>query len=136
MFRKKRKTKQWKKTLCLNKCSIKYLFTIIRLYIKYNFHRWKPVDPPPAAPEVCQIIHRDSIDVYNMLWQVYHAFTMHDTIINLSFLTQLTERDCGGGAAGFERSPRKRKVGRSNPSRNKPKSLKQVVTAPLLNARQ
>ena len=33
----------------------------------------------------------------------------------------------------LERSPPKRKVGCSNPSRDRPKSLKQVVTAPLPN---
>ena len=36
---------------------------------------------------------------------------------------------------GLERSPRKRKVECSNPRRDKLKSLKQVVTAPLPNAR-
>ena len=35
-----------------------------------------------------------------------------------------------------ERSPRMRKVGCSNPSRVRSKSLKQVVTAPLQYARQ
>ena len=35
----------------------------------------------------------------------------------------------------IERWPRKRKVGRSNPSSDRPKSLKQVMTAPLTNAR-
>ena len=33
-------------------------------------------------------------------------------------------------------SPRMRKVGCSNPSRDRPKSLKQSMTAPMLNARQ
>ena len=37
--------------------------------------------------------------------------------------------------SGLERSPLKRKVGCSNPSFNRPKSLKQVVTAPLTNTR-
>ena len=37
--------------------------------------------------------------------------------------------------SGLERSPRKRKVGCSNPGRKRPKSLKQIVTAPLPNAR-
>ena len=37
--------------------------------------------------------------------------------------------------SGLEHSPRKRKVGCSNPSRHRPKSLKQEVTAPLPNAR-
>ena len=37
---------------------------------------------------------------------------------------------------GLERSPRKRKVECSNPNRDRLKSLKQVVTAPLPNARQ
>ena len=36
----------------------------------------------------------------------------------------------------LELSPRKRNVGCSNPSRDTPKSLKQSVTAPPLNARQ
>ena len=36
----------------------------------------------------------------------------------------------------LERSPRKRKVGCSNPSRDRPKSIKQVVTDLSLNARQ
>ena len=36
---------------------------------------------------------------------------------------------------GSERSPRKRKVVCSNPRRDKPKSLKQIVTAPLPNTR-
>ena len=35
--------------------------------------------------------------------------------------------------SGLERSPRKRKIGCSNPSSDKPKSFKQVVTAPLPN---
>ena len=35
----------------------------------------------------------------------------------------------------LERSPRKRKVGCSNSNRDRPKSLKQVVTTPLTNAR-
>ena len=35
----------------------------------------------------------------------------------------------------IERLPRKRKVGFSNPNRDRPKLLKQVVTAPLPNAR-
>ena len=35
----------------------------------------------------------------------------------------------------LEWSPRKRKVGCSNPSRDRTKSLKQIVTAPLPNAR-
>ena len=38
--------------------------------------------------------------------------------------------------SGLERSPRKWKVGCSNPSRDRPKSLKQVEKAPLLHARQ
>ena len=38
--------------------------------------------------------------------------------------------------SGLERWPRKQKVGCSNPSRNRPKSYRQVVTALLLNARQ
>ena len=38
--------------------------------------------------------------------------------------------------SGLERWPRKRKVGCSNLSRDRPKSLKQLVTAPLPNARQ
>ena len=42
-------------------------------------------------------------------------------------------RDSGGGCA--ESSPRERLVRSSNPSRDRPKSLKQVVTAPLPNAR-
>ena len=37
--------------------------------------------------------------------------------------------------SGLERSPRKRKVGCSNPNRDRPKSLKQVMTAKLPNAR-
>ena len=36
--------------------------------------------------------------------------------------------------SGPERSPRKRKVGCSNPSRDRPESLKKVVTALLLKA--
>ena len=50
----------------------------------------------------------------------------------------LNFRNRSGGASELERSPRKRKVVRmcSNPSRDRPKSLKQVVTAPLQNARQ
>ena len=36
--------------------------------------------------------------------------------------------------ARAQRSPRMRKVGGSNPSRDRPKSLKQVVTALLLDA--
>ena len=36
----------------------------------------------------------------------------------------------------LERAPRMRKFGCSNPSHGRPKSEKQVVTAPLLNARQ
>ena len=39
------------------------------------------------------------------------------------------------GGAEVERSPRKRKVGCSKPGHDKPKSLKQVVTVPLPNAR-
>ena len=38
-------------------------------------------------------------------------------------------------AQGLERSPRKRKVSCLNPRRDRPKSFKQVVTAPLRNAR-
>ena len=38
--------------------------------------------------------------------------------------------------SGLERWPRVRNVRRSNPSRDRPKSLKRVETAPLLNARQ
>ena len=38
--------------------------------------------------------------------------------------------------SGLQRSPSKRKVGSSNPSRKIPKSQKQVVTAPLLNAQK
>ena len=38
--------------------------------------------------------------------------------------------------SGLDRSHRMRKVGCSNPNRDRPKSLKQVVTAPLLNVRQ
>ena len=38
--------------------------------------------------------------------------------------------------SGLESSPRKRKVGCSNPRRDRSKSEKQVVTAPLLNAQQ
>ena len=38
--------------------------------------------------------------------------------------------------SGLERSPRMLKVGCSNPSHDIPKSKKQLVTAPLLNARQ
>ena len=34
----------------------------------------------------------------------------------------------------LERSPRMRKVGWSNPSRDSPKLLKQVLTVPFLNA--
>ena len=42
-----------------------------------------------------------------------------------------------GGAVGYlERSSRMHKVGFSNSSRDKPKSMKQVVIAPLPNARQ
>ena len=37
--------------------------------------------------------------------------------------------------SGLERSPRKRKFGCSNPSRDRPKSLNRKVTAPLPNAR-
>ena len=37
---------------------------------------------------------------------------------------------------GLERWSRKRKVGCSNPSRNRPKSLTQAVTGPLLKAWQ
>ena len=40
----------------------------------------------------------------------------------------------GGGSVGSNVHPRKRKVGCSNPRRDRPKSLKQVVTAPLPNA--
>ena len=40
----------------------------------------------------------------------------------------------GGGTVGTERSPRVWKIGCTNPKRNRPKSsIKQVVTAPLLN---
>ena len=39
-------------------------------------------------------------------------------------------------AQATKRSPHKRKVGCLNPSYNRPKSWKQVVTAPLLNAQQ
>ena len=44
------------KTLCLNKCSMKYLFIIHSKSIKYNFHRWKRGDPPLAASEVRQML--------------------------------------------------------------------------------
>ena len=38
-----------------------------------------------------------------------------------------------GFSLSNDSSPRKQKVGCSNPSRDRPKSSKQVVTAPLLN---
>ena len=41
-----------------------------------------------------------------------------------------------GSVSYLERSPRMRKVGCSNPGRDWPKSLKQVVISPLPNARQ
>ena len=41
-----------------------------------------------------------------------------------------------GVAQWVKRSPRKRVVGCSNSCRDRPKSLKQVVTAPMLNTRQ
>ena len=42
--------------LCLNKCFMKYLFIVPSLSIKYNFHRWKLVDPPLGASEVHQML--------------------------------------------------------------------------------
>ena len=49
------------------------------------------------------------------------------------FISIITNR--GLDHSRLERSSHKRKVGCSNPSRDGPKSLKQVVTVPLLNAR-
>ena len=37
------------KSLCLNRCYIRFLFTILRLFRKYNFHRRKPVVTPLPA---------------------------------------------------------------------------------------
>ena len=51
---KKIKTK--KKSLCLNKCSMKYLFIIPSLSMKYNFYCWKPVDLSLAASEARQML--------------------------------------------------------------------------------
>ena len=44
-------------------------------------------------------------------------------------------RSTAAVAQSVERSPRMRKVGCSNPGRDRPKSLTQVVTVPLPNAR-
>ena len=44
------------KRLCLNKRCIKYIYTILSLFIEYKFYRWKPVDPPLAASEDRQIL--------------------------------------------------------------------------------
>ena len=54
----------------------------------------------------------------------------------LTLKTKLKVYQAAAVAQSVERSPRMRKVGCSNPGRDRPKSLTQVVTVPLPNARQ
>ena len=55
VFFKEKLIKQCEKH-CVWICSMKYLFIIPSLSLKYNFHRWKTVDLPLAAAEVRQIL--------------------------------------------------------------------------------
>ena len=59
---------------------------------------------------------------------VYSIFTRQSIFISVTISPRLRSQ--------LERSPRLWKVGCSNPSCDRPKLLKQVVTALLLNARQ
>ena len=83
----------------MNKYSIKYLFIIPSLSIKYNFHRWKPVDPPLAASEVRQMLswwrHIDKCIAMKYLSITCHMHVMADlsTVSNWHFLRRSTFLD-------------------------------------------
>ena len=62
-----------------------------------------------------------------------NVMIIYHVIMQLVYLLQKAPR---WKRSRLERSLRTRKVGRLNPSRDRPKSLKQVVTVPLLNAQQ
>ena len=64
-------------------------------------------------------------DLIKIGFLIYTGYCYFISIINNRGLDQ----------SRLELSSHKRKVGYSNPSRDGPKSLKQVVTVPLLNAR-
>ena len=71
-------------------------FPILSLFIKYNFHRCKPVDTPLAAFEVRQWNHDDVIltseFVYrpNMSKRIYRVFKLYATVSNCHFLRSAT----------------------------------------------
>ena len=65
---------------------MKYFFIIPGLSIKYNFHRRKPVDPPPVAFEVRQMlsycfhIEKCMAIKYLSTVAVFLSVTMHATV--------------------------------------------------------
>ena len=86
-------------TLCLNKCSMKYLFIIPSLSRKYNFHRYK--NHLSRHVKCVKCCHDDVIltsalrliFVYKMPWRIYQALTMHATVSNWHFLRSFTFLD-------------------------------------------
>ena len=71
------------------------MFIIPSLTIKYNFSLLKPCRSVShcvwsASNDIMMTsywqVHRDWIFVYNMLWWIYQAFTMHGTLSNWHLL--------------------------------------------------
>lgn len=69
--------------------------------------------------------------VQNIFWQVQFIYREQFAAFWICYYAMVQTIFTAAVCSGLERSPRKRKSGYSNPSRDRPKSFKPVVTDPL-----
>ena len=96
-----------------------------------------PLDPPNDP------VYIDIVDGHAIVTQLVFQKTIDEPkssedalLSNAVPATVSTNQEPRRRRSGLERSPRKRKVGCSNPSHDRPKSFKELVAAPLPNVRR